>query len=702
MKKLLCLILVCLVCLICLVACFDEAPSETPGGETGGEAGGETGGENGSTPGDEPVKELTKTDVVAEVNEVIKKLNETDFSKIDTDEIFGAGDVWGDLMQQVKDNPWEFSVRSDSIWGGTGLLCAQKDGVFYITRPSEENVYYATLLQDAFVLLSEVEHEGKIDWGASYYILSTLLQNGGYVGESTIVGGNTMASGSAAIAADVTSFDFSFLSFALPSLTEDDLTVEGQVFSVSNAYLVKVCKALLDALPADMLPDDGTLATIKTLLPGMIENLNLKISFTLDGGEVALMTLSFDANQDFRALFELPDDMVMRGTVTVAGKAWGEQQAGLFLDLEITDVINLELAAAVVPATAQTPETFTFVMHGTLFDIDLASKSGDYGLYTLYGDLQIDVDLAVVPNALLTDAKNLLKATVTVTTSNLSMQSSIASEEGKATIEDIFGQNAAVNTTVTLSSAATGEKETTFTLTVHTSDAEVAIDFVLLLGSAPSFQPLPTDAAKLLDDSYGALYEELIAALEDSNEMLDDGTFYNPYYLSDFGFTTEDGYFLSFTYYGLSTGNFGVAKEALNTPDYLLTYEDGTYVIKFNFCSLEGKGNLFLHKSGGYYYIDMPDELRTVFVEILTTCTTFSHVKDDFDVFDVLLNYEYIFDSTERSYYYDPDTGAICIGARYGYGIIMIGYFSEEQQTVMNSLIETMFNIYDKATKVYA
>lgn len=164
MKKLLCLILVCLVCLTCLVACFDETPSEVPGGETGGTPGGEAGG----TPGDEPVKELTKAEVVAGVNETIKKLNETDFSKIDTDEMFGTSDVWSDLMQQVKENPWELSVRSDTT--ANGLLCAQKDGMLYIVQPTKENGTYIALLQDAFVMLSQNEESRA--WEATYYLLS--------------------------------------------------------------------------------------------------------------------------------------------------------------------------------------------------------------------------------------------------------------------------------------------------------------------------------------------------------------------------------------------------------------------------------------------------------------------------------------------------------------------------------------------------
>lgn len=382
--------------------------------------------------------------------------------------------------------------------------------------------------------------------------------------------------GGSTILSEEADFDFSSLSFTFPPMTEEDLTVDGQIFTVSNAYLVKVGKAILDAIPADALPDDGTLATIKTMLPGMVENLNLKISFAIEGDAIIGFSLSFDANRDFCAMFwPSPDSMVMRGSFAFYEKAVGEQPAGLFVDLELTDIIDMTLSATVAPATAKAPETFSFVMNGTLFDAKIASKNGHHGNYELYGDMQIDVDIKIAPSAFLTDAKDPIKATITVTPSNLSMRASIAAEEGEASIEDIFGDDMAAPTSFTLSSAATGKKETTFTLICTNGGGEGStwkIDLVLLRGSAPSFQSMPTEAAKLLDEKYAPLYKELLmAAVEASVEE-------NVFLFGDFGYTTEDGSFLSF-FFGVNNGRFTVTSGAHEETDYILTKKDGQYVV---------------------------------------------------------------------------------------------------------------------------
>lgn len=567
MKKLLCMLLVLVMCFSCLVGCLDgnssEAGGENNGSENGGEAGGETGGGNGGV-SNEP---LTAASLASRVNATIERINAFDPSNVDAEDLLEKLDLSA-IAEKLTELEAQVAVRTERADGSTESVTAIKNGLLY--SPAQGTYGYdsfLTIAGGALVSLVYAEQDGQTYANASYLVLSAMLDS--LQTEQDLEAPADLLAG---------------ITLSLPLITEEDFTVNGETFTVRNSYVAAVASALLDSLPREAFPDESTLASIKTMLPGLIENLGLRISLQIKGAAIVGFSLSFDANDDFRAMFGIPSTTTLKGGLAVAMTDDGSGLRSLLLELEIGDLIDLTFSTNATYANGKT-QTLTLELTGNLADILLGSDY-DYRYdvatdehidieYTVMGDLTFNVNITVNPQALLVGASPSLRfinGQIFMEASNAVLYVDGVPLTG--TPDSIGGELLAScegDARITISSDQTGVSETTITIESDVPGEEEDTRFVITIiaGSAPAFKELPEALAPLLNAAYADLYGELLAAVKATA------------YTGRFYFLTEEGYTLAFYYYGEGAEpSFGVNATAESDPySHQITAVAGGYTV---------------------------------------------------------------------------------------------------------------------------
>ena len=586
------MLLVLVLCFACLAGCFEQTPGgETPGGETpggdtpGGETpggdtpGGETpggdtpGGDTpgGDTPGGEEKKDLTAADIVADANEAIKELNETNFSEIEPDDFVGELDV-DELLQELKKLEGQIRVKTESGDESTDIFFALKDGVIY-NQGTYGNDLYLTVIGETLAAAFYHEGEDFVPY-ASYMLVSAFLQRIGLGAQPE----PTMEEYVPQSPADI----LASLDIELPLMTEEDIAVDGTTFTIKNSYITNVIKALLDSLPDGSLGDESGLASFKTMLPGMIDNLGLKIEMEAKGAEIIGFSFSFDANSDFKAMFDIPADVVIKGSFAATATDDGEDLSSLALDLELAGQIDLGFVVSATYADDEL-DTITLDLDLDLNDVQLAhyddarfdEATGSMAefYYSLMGNRSIRLDLSLTPKAILKYADPNLRLvtgsfSMTMVPETLYVNGEPMEEPdeiGSTMIENNQGTG-----TVSISSDKSGVDETTIWIEIESPDGDKSnIEIAFTLGSAPNFKEMPDELKGLLQEDYSELYTNLHALAEESGL---EGTF---------AYLTEEGNTMVFFYYSsISDASFTLyAGEMENEYQYRIVYENGEYVI---------------------------------------------------------------------------------------------------------------------------
>ena len=579
MKKLLCMLLVLVLCFACLAGCFEQTPGgETPGGETpGGDTpGGDTpGGDNpgGDTPGGEEKKDLTAADIVAGANKAIKELNETNFSEIEPDDFVGELDV-DELLQELKKLEGQIRVKTESGDESTDAFFALKDGVIFSdNQGTYGNDMYITAIGETLVAAFYRNGEEFVPY-ASYMMLSAMLEQMGLGAQPE----PTMEEYEEQSPADI----LASLDIELPLMTEEDIAVDGTTFTIKNSYITNVIKALLDSLPEGSLGDESGLASLKTMLPGMIDNLGLKIEMEAKGAEIIGFSFSFDANSDFKAMFDIPADVVIKGSFAATATDDGEDLSSLALDLELAGLIDLGFVVSATYADDEL-DTITLDLDLDLNDVQLASyydwrfdeAAGSIAEldYSLMGNISLRLDLSLTPKAILKGAAPNLRLmtgsfSITMDPETLYVNGEPMDEPdeiGSTMIENNHGTYA-----VSISSDKSGVDETTIWIEITSPQGEkINMEIAFTLGSAPDFKEMPDEIKGLLQEDYSELYTNLHALAEESGL---EGTF---------AYLTEEGNTMVFFYYSsISDASFTLyAGEMENEYQYRIVYENGEYVI---------------------------------------------------------------------------------------------------------------------------
>jgi hypothetical protein len=532
MKKLLCSLLALVICLSCLAGC----PA--------------------------PVKPLTAADIVAHVNQSVQSLNDINFSTVTPEEIAGETVDINAVIEEVKKLKGQLTLTMEAGGNSTDTTGSLSEGVLHI--PNELGIdTYMTVVGDALAVFACAERGGETFANVQYMLLSAML---GQTQMPTLPSDeeNPLAG----------------LDLSLPLMTEEDVTVEGTTFVIKNSYITSVVKSALDALPEELIADTQGIAALKTMLPGLLDNLGLRISLETKGDKIVGNAVTFDANKDFNTLLEIPADIVIKGGYAVALSDDGEKLRGLQMDLEITGVIDFGFAADVI-YTERGLETATLDFDCNLSGVEIATESipyyDEWGYYNEFyyaveADMAINLDLTLLPGALSADAP--LDAALLNGSFKMSTKNSVAMLDGEPAEDDDPVANALLDSAVsggeiTVASSKSAANTTAITVEMHMADGtESRVTLTLMLGDAPAFVAPPAEASAVLQEEYLALYEELLTAAANS------GLF------GGFDYLTEDGNTVSFVYYGIADSFTVTTGNSTNPYNYHIVNLHGEYVVQ--------------------------------------------------------------------------------------------------------------------------
>lgn len=514
MKKLLCTLLITLLCLWSLIGCPASAPEPEP---------------------------LTAADIVTTVNETVNTLNATDFSTLDPSTMTGETASLDELISQLKTFEGQVSIRTVGTENET--LYAVKNGILYSLTYYDQ---YVVLIGDMLAQLTCWDN-GLTHAEAEYLPFSSLLEEslGGSATE------NPLAS----------------VKLSLPLMTEQDILADGQTFTIQNSYITSLIKAAFSGLPEEIM-DAETLASIRTMLPGLIDNLGLRVTLQAKGAAVVGYEIAFDANGDFNALLGLSTETAVKGRYAVNMTDDGLHMKDLALEAEIGG--ELTLAFTVDAAyTDAVLNTVTVEMDMDILDEELDLLYGNSAYYSLRGDQQIDMSFTITPGALQAgsaqDARLIEGSLKTAMANGAIYEDGVLTSEPDAIGQSMLNSMSTMGSEITVFSRKTGEGESTVSILMEEGTVEVAIT----VGSAPDFKPVPEAGAALLDELYGAYYKELLATVDAAGAR---GIFH---------FVTEDGYMLSFRRGVKGEGSFLVMPYNNSAPGYSreITYKNGEYTI---------------------------------------------------------------------------------------------------------------------------
>lgn len=543
MKKTICLLLALVMCLSCFVGCPGPAPS-----------------------GEEEVKPMTAAEFIATVNGVVQEFNDQDLSSVELEQVFAGGVSIEALLAELKEQEGQVRIETRVEGQPLDMTYSLKNGTVYAT--SEGVDIYATLLEDALVLIMYMEQGGAAHAQANYMLLSSLW------GKMEIPEG----------AMEELETILASVDLSLPLLTEEDVTVDGTTFIIQNSYVTSFFKAAIDSFVTEGTAMESDLAAVKTMLPGLIDNLGLKIAIETKGASVVGYSVSIDANEEFNALIGAPAEIDFKASYAITMTDDGRNLSGIQLDVEVTDMIDLAFAASVTYADEEI-ETLTVDMDCDLKNQNIISeyqeKQDDmWGnpvevYYVLQADLSVSLDLTVSPRALLADAPAELRlANGTFTASVVNGQ--VTADGVPAAKDDAFAasmlEGALGTLTVTVSSEKPEAETNVVTVKVTTPDGEEQeIKVTLTLGKAPGFVAMPDAATNLLYEAYSDEYVMMYDMVSNFSEFT--GSFY---------YFTEDGNTLLFDYYGFGDGgdSFTVMPGQVADPyAHQIVYDNGDYLI---------------------------------------------------------------------------------------------------------------------------
>ncbi len=299
MKKLLACLLVLVLC-FSFVACNNEPV--VPGDN-----------------GDEPLaaEPMTATELAAQINMMVALANEGNAE--------GEKMSLTDLISELKKRQGEFSITMPGYAAGS---MAWKDGS--VTLTDSEGTLKYTLFVDDYALVYDLNDEH-----VEYNILSALFSPNAPSSTPDVPSSSVSLFG--AVFAYLFGADAGTLGdtlqgveITLPTIAETELIADGETFTVSLDYVEKVALAMLNGIADYLKPSDQELAAIRTMLPGLVEDLCPSIQIATKDGIVTGFSFHFEANEDFLALTELPIDM-LKGGIAIALTADGKNLSSLSL-----------------------------------------------------------------------------------------------------------------------------------------------------------------------------------------------------------------------------------------------------------------------------------------------------------------------------------------------------------------------------------
>ena len=206
------------------------------------------------------------------------------------------------LEEWLSDRETELSIRIDQ----NDYVFSASDGNLYVRQPSfPQNQIYT--LHDGLLTTVRIEKGGYGDYHASIVEIEEPEMP-------------------------------DRLQLDLPEMTEADVTEAGDELIISRDYLSRLLVAVLNGMPPSEQLDPAMLATIKTAIPGVIENLGLRLAIQTRGDFLYAVSLSFFANEELLTMLQLPADTTLDGELLYAVRSKEESA----LSLRITDRLTAE------------------------------------------------------------------------------------------------------------------------------------------------------------------------------------------------------------------------------------------------------------------------------------------------------------------------------------------------------------------------
>lgn len=325
----------------------------------------------------------------------------------------------------------------------------------------------------------------------------------------------------------------------LPKLEESMLTEsEGGYYIVSNTYVEACLKAVLDAIPEEVLTNYPAaaqgIAAVKTMMGGLLTNLGLKVELHTASDKINGVKLSVNSNKDFAALAQLTPSDKIAATVEILTDATGEKLEKFAVDITLAgDTFG--------------NGTFSLLLNETdfRFQANYVGKTeiGGYSIgndetYTwkciAYADQTVVIDIALDLTALeKADATVIRTFSVLTKTENITFVRVVDGEE--VAIDEKTVDNASVANWIrqtkddteyallTLTSEIKAEGQVSITVSLQESENEPAGTATVLLycNTLPEFfKGLDEDTANLVA-VYKANAEKIEAAMDAFGAYID-------------------------------------------------------------------------------------------------------------------------------------------------------------------------------------
>ncbi len=312
----------------------------------------------------------------------------------------------------------------------------------------------------------------------------------------------------------------------LPTLEESMLTEsENGYYIVSNTYVEACLKAILDAIPEEVLAQNPEmaqgLAAAKTLIGGMLTNLGLKLELHPSGDQINGVKLSIDSNKDFAALVQLTPDDKITATVEILADAAGEKPEKVSVDLTLAgDTFGNGTFSLLLTETA-----FRFTANYTgkhSLGSTIVEVGKDEGSVSAYADqtliADIDLDLTAIGKA---DATVLKTCSVLVKTDNITFvrtlndKGTVLSEDEikelpSDWVRDMMDCKEYYALSITSQTVAQGQTSITVSLKESETDTAKTATILLYCNTLPeTFQGLDKKTADFV-----AVYEENMAKIK--------------------------------------------------------------------------------------------------------------------------------------------------------------------------------------------